>query len=279
VVGRARRGGELPLDLKRSRPGHRVRVISVNVNGIRSAARKGFYPWLAAQKADFVCLQEIKAHEADLEPAILAPEGYHAAFSLAEKKGYSGVGLYARKAPDRIVRGFGSAEFDAEGRYVEMRYGKLSVVSVYFPSGASSPERQEAKFRFLDQFLPHMAKLKRGGREVVLCGDLNIAHKEIDLKNWRANQKNSGFLPEERAWIGGVFESGWVDVFRRINTQPEQYTWWSNRGQAWAKNVGWRIDYHVATPGLGETATRESIYKAERFSDHAPLSIDYDWKP
>ncbi len=255
-----------------------MRVISVNVNGIRSAARKGFYAWMEAQKADFVCMQEIKAHEADLDASIVSPGGYAAAFSLAEKKGYSGVGLYSRRQPDQVLRGFGSAEFDAEGRYVEMRFGKLSVVSVYFPSGASSPERQQAKFRFLGEFLPHLARLRRGGREIMLCGDWNIAHKEIDLKNWKSNQKNSGFLPEERAWIGGVFESGWVDVFRRLNTEAEQYTWWSNRGQAWAKNVGWRIDYHVATPDLAATATRESIYKTERFSDHAPLSIDYDIK-
>jgi len=256
-----------------------MRVISVNVNGIRSAHSKGFHAWLDRQEADFVCMQEVKAHEADLGPHIVEPAGWAAvAFACAEKKGYSGVGLYSRVQPDKVIRGFGSAEFDAEGRYVEMRLGRLSVVSVYFPSGASSPERQQAKFRFLEEFLPHLARLKRAGREVVLCGDLNIAHRQIDLKNWRSNQKNSGFLPEERQWIGGVFDKGWVDVFRRLNDQPEQYTWWSNRGQAWAKNVGWRIDYHVATPGIAETAKTASIYKAERFSDHAPLTIDYDWK-
>jgi exodeoxyribonuclease-3 len=256
-----------------------VKVISVNVNGIRSAARKGFYAWLARQRADFVCMQEIKAHEVDLDPEIVFPKGYSAAFSLAEKKGYSGVGLYCRQAPDSVQRGFGSREFDAEGRYVEAKFGNLSVVSVYFPSGSSSPERQEAKFRFLEQFRPHLKKLLKSGREVVLCGDVNIAHKEIDLRNWKSNQKNSGFLPEERAWISEVFDnSGFVDVFRRLNTGPDQYTWWSNRGDAWNKNVGWRIDYHIATEGLAKTAKKESIYKAERFSDHAPLIIDYDWK-
>ena len=256
-----------------------MRIISVNVNGIRSAARKGFYPWLRAQRADLVCMQEIKAQEADLEPAILAPKGYAASFSLAEKRGYSGVGLYSRKPPDAVVRGFGSHEFDREGRYLEATFGKLSVISVYFPSGSSSPERQLAKFRFLEEFRPHLRALIGAGREVVLCGDWNIAHKEIDLRNWRSNQKNSGFLPEERTWISHVFdEIGFVDVFWRLNAKPDQYTWWSNRGDAWKKNVGWRIDYHVATSGLAKTAKKESIYKTKRFSDHAPLIIDYDWK-
>ena len=256
-----------------------MKVISVNLNGMRSAAKKGFYAWLRAQRADFVCMQEIKAQEADLEPAMLAPKGYAAAFSLAEKKGYSGVGLYSRETPDAVVRGFGSREFDREGRYVEARFGKLSVVSVYLPSGSSSPERQLAKFRFLKEFRPHLQALAGAGREVVLCGDWNIAHHPIDLRNWRANQKNSGFLPEERAWLTGVFdEIGFVDVFRRLNAKPDQYTWLSARGNAWNNNVGWRIDYHVATAGIARSAKRESIYKAKRFSDHAPLVIDYDWK-
>lgn len=255
-----------------------MRIISANLNGIRSAAKKGFYAWLRAQRADVVCMQEIKAQETDLEPAMLSPKGYSAAFSLAEKKGYSGVGLYSRVPPDKVLRGFGSREFDREGRYVEARFGKLSVISVYLPSGSSSPERQQAKFRFLEEFRPHLSALAKARREVVLCGDWNIAHKEIDLRNWRSNQKNSGFLPEERAWISGVFdEIGFVDVFRRINQKPDQYTWWSNRGDAWNKNVGWRIDYHIATAGLANAAKRESIYKAKRFSDHAPLTIDYDW--
>ena len=256
-----------------------MRIINLNVNGIRSAARKGFYEWLLAQRADFVCLQEIKAHEADLDPAIVSPKNFHAAFSLAEKKGYSGVALYSKARPDKVQRGFGSREFDAEGRYVEARFGDLSVVSVYFPSGSSSPERQEAKFRFLDQFRPHLKKLLKSGREVVLCGDVNIAHKEIDLRNWKSNQKNSGFLPEERAWISEVFDKGgFVDVFRRLNPGPDQYTWWSSRGDTWNKNVGWRIDYQIATERLAGVAKKESIYKAGRFSDHAPLIIDYDWK-
>ncbi len=255
-----------------------VRIITLNLNGLRSAVSKGLLDWLAAQKADVVCLQEVKAQLADLAPAILNPQPYSGHFSCAEKKGYSGVGLYTLTQPDNIICGFGSKEFDAEGRYLRADYGRLSVISTYLPSGSSSEERQQAKFRFMREFMPHLAGLKADGREIVLCGDWNIAHKEIDLKNWRGNQKNSGFLPEERAWLGEVFDRlGWVDVFRRLDPRPEQYTWWSNRGQAWAKNVGWRIDYHIATPGIAASAKAAAIYKDRRFSDHAPLTIDYDW--
>ena len=257
-----------------------LRIITLNLNGIRSAASKGVLAWLAAQKADIVCLQEVKAQLSDIAPAILNPHPYSGHFSCAEKKGYSGVGLYCRKAPDKITAGFGSREFDAEGRYLRADFGKLSVISVYQPSGSSSDERQQAKFRFMREFMPHLVKLKASGREILICGDWNIAHKEIDLKNWKANQKNSGFLPEERAWLSQVFdEHDWVDVYRRLHpdTTGEAYTWWSNRGQAWAKNVGWRIDYQIATPGIAARAKKAAVYKAERFSDHAPLIIDYDW--
>jgi len=257
-----------------------LRIIALNLNGIRSAVNKGLLRWLIAQKADVVCLQEIKAQLVDLDLATLDPRPYSGHFSCAEKKGYSGVGIYCRKAPDKTVAGFGSTEFDPEGRYLRADFGKLSVISVYLPSGSSSDERQQAKFRFMREFMPHLAKLKASGREIVICGDWNIAHKEIDLKNWRGNQKNSGFLPEERAWLGKVLdERGWVDVYRRLHpaTTGEAYTWWSNRGQAWAKNVGWRIDYQIATAGIAARATKAAIYKARRFSDHAPLTIDYDF--
>jgi len=257
-----------------------LRIITLNLNGIRSAVSKGLLQWLAAQKADVVCLQEVKAQLADLTAATLDPDPYSGHFSCAEKKGYSGVGLYCRKPPDKIVTGFGSREFDPEGRYLRADYGRLSVISVYLPSGSSSEERQQAKFRFLREFMPHLAKLKASRREIVICGDWNIAHREIDLKNWRSNQKNSGFLPEERAWLSKVFDGqGWVDVYRRLHpdTTGEAYTWWSNRGQAWAKNVGWRIDYQIATGGLAKRAKKAAVYKKQRFSDHAPLIIDYDW--
>lgn len=253
-----------------------LKIVSANLNGIRSAARKGFFEWMASEQADFVCVQELKAQAPDMSPELLTPAGYHGVFHYAEKKGYSGVGLYSRSQPDAVRYGFGDPEFDAEGRYVECAFGDLVVISVYCPSGSSSPERQAAKFRFMECFLPHLATLAACGKDVVLCGDWNIAHQQIDLCNWRGNLKNSGFLPEERAWLSRLFdEVGLVDVFRRVDTRPDQYTWWSNRGQAWAKNVGWRIDYHLATSALAQRARAASIYKEQRFSDHAPLTIEY----
>jgi exodeoxyribonuclease-3 len=253
-------------------------VVTLNANGLRSAVSKGLLRWLARRKPDVLCLQEVKAQQVDLPERLLNPEGLHAHFHFAQARGYSGAALLSRKRPRRVQIGFGVDEFDREGRYVEAEFSTVTVISVYFPSGSSSPERQQAKFRFLDAFFPHMKKLRDSGREVLLCGDVNIAHREIDLKNWRSNRGNSGFLPEERAWIGRAFdELGWVDVYRRLHpdTTGESYTWWSNRGQAWAKNVGWRIDYQIATPGLAAKAKRVEIYKARRFSDHAPLIIDY----
>lgn len=255
-----------------------MRIITLNVNGIRSAARKGFFDWLAQQRAHVVCLQEVKAQADDLPDEIRQPKGFHGFFHLAGKKGYSGVALYSRPAPDRVVEGIGIADIDAEGRYLRADFGNLSVVSLYMPSGSSSPQRQVAKFNFMERFLPLLRDLHGSGREWIVCGDWNIAHREIDLRNWRANQKNSGFLPEERAWLGQVFEQlGLVDVFRRLDPKPEQYTWWSNRGQAWAKNVGWRIDYQLASAQFVGTAREAAVYKAQRFSDHAPLQIDYDY--
>lgn len=258
-----------------------LRIISLNLNGIRSAWSKNVEQWAASQNADIFCLQELKAQLPDLTPDMMAPNGLHAFYHCAEKKGYSGVGIWSKQAPDRVVEGFDGGEFDAEGRYLRADFGNLSVISLYLPSGSSSPERQEAKFRFLDVFFPHMRALRAEGREIVLCGDWNIAHQAIDLKNWKSNQKNSGFLPEERAWLSSVFDDqGWVDVYRRLYPEAGEiaYTWWSNRGQAWAKNVGWRIDYQIATPGIAASARNAEVYKAERFSDHAPLIIDYDRK-
>jgi exodeoxyribonuclease-3 len=253
-----------------------MRIITINLNGIRSAASKGFYEWLALQDADIVCLQELKAQSADMTGQMLAPQGYHGSFHYAEKRGYSGVGIYSREQPQQVIAGLGIAEFDAEGRYICADFNDFSVVSVYLPSGSSGEERQTVKFKFMAAFLPHLRELRESGREVLICGDWNIAHKEIDLKNWRGNKKNSGFLPEERAWLTELFdEAGFVDVFRRVHSELEAYTWWSNRGQAWAKDVGWRIDYQIGTPGISARAEAASIYKAQRFSDHAPLIIEY----
>ncbi|MCL4792157.1 MAG: exodeoxyribonuclease III [Gammaproteobacteria bacterium] len=253
-----------------------MRIVTLNVNGIRSAARKGLFDWLPQQAADVVCLQEVRAQPEQIADELYHPAGFHCYYESAQRKGYSGVALYSKRKPDELLRGFGSDEFDAEGRYLEARFGSLSVISVYLPSGSSSPERQQAKFRFLDEFAVHLDRLRRDGRNYLLCGDWNIAHREIDLRNWRANQKNSGFLPEERAWLDELFgPGGFVDCFRQVNAEPDQYTWWSNRGQAWAKNVGWRIDYQIGSPGLRDAARSAAIYKDERFSDHAPLSMDY----
>ena len=261
------------------------KLTSLNLNGIRSAATKGVETWLEAHAPDCICVQEIKAQQGDLAGRFEVLAGMQGHFHLAEKKGYSGVGVYTRHAPSDVVTGFGMAEFDAEGRFVELRFDtparKFSVISCYFPSGSSGPERQEAKFRFLDGFFPVLQRLK-AEREFILCGDVNIAHQQIDLKNWKSNQKNSGFLPEERAWMTRVLtEGGLVDEYRRL--QPEAtdtaYTWWSNRGQAYAKNVGWRLDYHLATPAVAEAARGTSIYKDMKFSDHAPITIDYDLTP
>lgn len=255
-----------------------MKIISANLNGIRSAAKKQFFAWMLKQEADYICVQELKAQEADMTAEFLQPLGYHGYFHYAEKKGYSGTGVYSRTPALQHQLGFGNSEFDAEGRYVQCDFADLTVVSVYCPSGSASDERQQAKFRFMDAFFPHLAKLIQSGREVVICGDWNVAHKEIDLKNWKSNQKNSGFLPEERAWMSRILdELGWCDVYRSLHpdTTGDAYTWWSNRGQAWANNVGWRIDYQIASAGLNAKVKTAYVYKDERFSDHSPLVIEY----
>ena len=260
-----------------------MRFITANLNGIRSAATKGFFDWLPQQQADAVGVQEVKAQHEHVDQVFCSPGGLKGHFHYAQKKGYSGVGLYTRDEPSDIITGIGVQEFDDEGRYIEKRFDKpgrkLSLISCYFPSGSSGEDRQQAKFRFLAAIYPHLMALK-AQREFILVGDINIAHKEADLKNWKGNLKNSGFLPEERAWVTQLIDpaqGGLVDVYRQLqpDTTDACYTWWSNRGQAYAKNVGWRLDYHFATPKLAALAQRESIYKDQKFSDHAPLTIDY----
>jgi exodeoxyribonuclease-3 len=254
-----------------------MRIITLNANGIRSAARRGFFDWLQAQDADVVCVQETKAQRDQLSDPVFCPEGYHCYYFDAVKKGYSGVAVFSRAKPDAIVTGYGSREFDTEGRYIEAQFKNLSVVSVYLPSGSSSEERQQAKFRCLGEFMPYLRSLQRRRRDYVLCGDWNIAHKPIDLRNWKSNQKNSGFLPEERAWLDELFgDARYVDAFREVTADPDHYTWWSNRGQSWDKNVGWRIDYQVLSPRLRGSVLDAGIYKQQRFSDHAPLTVTYD---
>ena len=258
------------------------RLVTLNLNGIRSAASKGFFEWAQALGADCMGVQEVRAQHAQVAGKYDRIDKLAGHFHYAQRAGYAGVGLYTKHEPTDVRTGFGDEEFDAEGRFLEARYDtaqrRLSLISCYFPSGSSGELRQAAKFRFLDRLYPHLISLK-AQREFILVGDVNIAHQQIDLRNWRSNQKNSGFLPEERAWMTHALdEIGLVDVFRKLNPHPDQYTWWSNRGQAWKNNVGWRLDYHLATPGVAALARREQIYLQQRFSDHAPLIIDYDMR-
>jgi exodeoxyribonuclease-3 len=254
----------------------RLRIVSFNANGLRAAGRNGFFGWFARHKADVLCVQELKARPEQLEEAIYSPRGFHRFLFSAEKPGYSGVALYSRREPNDVVYGYGDAEFDAEGRYVEAQFDDIDIASVYFPSGSSSEARQEAKFRFLASFETLLRAKLTAGKPFVFCGDVNIAHKNIDIRNWRSNQKNSGFTPEERAWMDKLIdEIGFVDAFRVVNQKPDQYTWWSQRGSARANNVGWRIDYHLLSPGFGGSVKRAAIYTGKYFSDHAPLTIDY----
>jgi exodeoxyribonuclease-3 len=254
-----------------------AKIITVNTNGIRAAARKGFFEWLALQGADVVCIQETKAQVHQLDDPVFQPEGYHCYYNDAQKKGYSGTALYSRVKPRKVIDSLGWDPADSEGRYLQADYDGLSVISLYLPSGSSSDEAQARKYRFMDSFMAHLRALRRKRREFIICADWNICHKEIDLKNWRSNQKNSGFLPDERAWLDKLYnEVGYVDSFRLVNQAPEQYTWWSNRGQAWAKNVGWRLDYQVITPKLVGKVLAADIYLDERFSDHAPQIMEYD---
>lgn len=256
-----------------------MRIITFNANGLRAAERKGFFNWLQQQNADVVCIQETKAQEIQLKDSAFFPEGYHCYYHDAEKKGYSGVAIYSATRPNQVIKGIGWPDFDAEGRFIEAQINNLSIISLYLPSGTSGAERQAVKYQLLDRFLPYLEELAQNGRDYIICGDWNIAHKNIDLKNWRGNQKNSGFLPEERAWLDQLFGSEkWLDGFRLVNQEPEQYTWWSHRGQAWSKNVGWRIDYQVISSSLKDCPNSASIYKDERFSDHAPLIMDYDYE-
>lgn len=256
-----------------------LRVITANLNGIRSAAKKGFFEWMLEQQPDVVCVQESKAQFEQLDATVFQPQHYFSYFVNAQKPGYSGVGIYCRKQPNNIIRSYGCNFADSEGRYVQTDFDKLSVISLYMPSGTSGEQRQGVKYQFMETFYQHLEKLQSAQRDVIICGDWNIAHKIIDIKNWRGNQKNSGFLPEERAWMDKVFDQlGWVDAFRVINQEADQYTWWSNRGRAREKNVGWRIDYQVITPSLKDKVLAQKIYTEKRFSDHAPLIMDYDYQ-
>ena len=254
-----------------------MQIITLNVNGVRAAARKGFFQWLSQQAADVVCIQELKAQLPDLSDEMRAPEGYYGYFHCAEKKGYSGVGIYCRKLPDNLVEGIGIDEIDQEGRFLQADFGNLSVISLYLPSGSSGDHRQASKFFFLDRFYPFLQELIASGRDIIVCGDWNIAHKEIDLKNWRANQKNSGFLPEEREALRAILRDGWTDSFRhRYPTQAERYSWWSQRVGIRERNVGWRIDLAFVSEGVLPFLRDAKIHTDVMGSDHCPISLELD---
>ena len=254
-----------------------MRIITFNCNGIRAAARKGFFNWLATVDVDIVCLQETKAQVDQLTDPIFHPENFHCYYFDAERKGYAGTALYCRAKPLKITKGLGFEIADSEGRYLQADFNGLSVASLYLPSGSAGEERQARKLAFMGQYMQHMEMLRKDDREYIICGDWNICHKEIDLKNWKANKKNSGFLPEERQWLDELYyELGFIDAFRMVNQEADQYSWWSNRGQARAKNVGWRLDYHVISSGLRNKVMSAEIYTAQNFSDHAPVILDYN---
>ena len=257
------------------------RLVTLNLNGIRSAANKGFLAWAEKAGADCMCVQEIKAQATDVAGRFERIGTLRGHFHYAQKRGYSGVGVYARKKPSEVIVGLRNREFDTEGRYVEARFDiarrPFSVISCYFPSGSAGEHRQLAKYRFLDVIYPHLLRLKKE-REFILVGDINIAHQEIDLKNWKSNQKNSGFLPEERAWLTKLFDR--AGPGRRVSLLERQtgaIHLVEQPRQARANNVGWRLDYHLATPGVAAKARREAIYLDQRFSDHAPVTVDYDF--
>ena len=260
-----------------------MKVISLNANGIRSAVKKGFFDWVKQEAPEILCIQETKAHENQLGDEAYYLEGYERYFSNAQKPGYSGVGMYIKNKilkTSRVIYQLGFDLSDQEGRYIQVDIDdqNLSIVSLYLPSGASGEHRQTEKFNFMKRYEKILASQINSGRSYIICGDWNIVHKEIDIKNFKSNQKNSGCLPEERAWLDQLLSEKnncWVDAFRVLNSDKDQYTWWSNRGQAWAKNVGWRIDYQIVTPDLKNKIQAVGIYKNQKFSDHAPLWVEY----
>lgn len=255
-----------------------MRIITCNTNGIRSAAQKGFFEWLATTDADVVCIQETKAQESQLVDEIFHPQGYHCFYHDAVKKGYSGTAVYSRKKPLSVKAKLDIELNDTEGRWLQVEFENTIVISLYMPSGSSGDERQQKKFEFMDDLMPTLKQLSAHKKAVVICADWNICHKKIDLKNWKANQKNSGFLPEERQWMDDLLNKhGFTDSFRELHPDEPIYTWWSNRGRAYANDVGWRLDYHLVNQHLAGKAVSASVYKGEKFSDHAPLIIDYDY--
>lgn len=252
-----------------------MKIITINVNGIRSAYNKGLFDWLKKENPDFICLQEIKVALADIPQELINWNGYYSEFYPALKKGYSGVAIYAKEKPINTVFGIGHQELDSEGRYLEFEYDNFSVVSLYLPSGSSGVDKQLKKFQFMDAYKPILLKNSTANKDFIICGDWNIAHQAIDLKNWKGNLKNSGFLPEERQWVTDILGYGLVDIWRALYPNDPGYTWWSNRGQAYIKDVGWRIDYQITTPNIAKQSVNAKVFKDIKFSDHAPLIVEY----
>lgn len=252
-----------------------MKVVTANVNGIRSAKDKGFFDWIISINPDVICLQEIKADLSVIPEELKNFADYYCTYYPAQKKGYSGVAILAKQKPDNIIWGLNNSEIDDEGRYLEFQFGKISIISLYLPSGSSGEDKQQKKFRFMDYYMPILEQ-QHQDRDYIICGDWNIAHQEIDLKNWKGNLKNSGFLPEERAWLTKLLANDYHDVWRTKFPEDPGYTWWSNRGQAYIKNVGWRIDYQIVSQNIMPLVIDAYIYKDQKFSDHAPLIVDYD---
>lgn len=251
-----------------------LRIISYNVNGIRAAVRKGFIKWLETDPADIICIQELKAHECDIDKDAIEAAGYRPHLYCADKKGYSGVGILTRLNPDKMVFGHDNEQSDLEGRVLRADYGDLTVISVYFPSGTTGEQRQSYKYQWLDEFLDYLNELKKTRSKLIICGDYNIAHKEIDLFNPKGNQKTSGFLPEERAWFDRFLSHGFVDTLRQVTQEPHKYSWWSvMRPSTRLNNRGWRIDYITVTENLKEMILDADVFPEVKHSDHCPVYL------
>lgn len=251
-----------------------MRIISYNVNGIRAAIKKGFIDWLKTDPADIICLQETKATENDVDLEPIRALGYHDYWFSANKKGYSGVAVFTKIKPDKVIKGNGHTESDDEGRVLQLQFDDLLLINAYFPSGTSGDERQEFKMKWLAELMTYLNKLKKNQKKIILCGDYNIAHKEIDIHDPKGNKKSTGFLPEERAWMDDFFSAGWVDTFRKIHAEPHRYSWWSQRfPSVRLNNKGWRIDYINATESLEKNIVDAEIYPDIKHSDHCPVYL------
>jgi exodeoxyribonuclease-3 len=252
----------------------KIRILSWNVNGIIAAYKKGFLDWINKEKPDIICIQETKAQQEQLPDELINIEGYHSYFSSALRKGYSGVAIYTKPEPKSIKKGFGIEKFDSEGRILIAEYPEFILFNIYYPNGKASPERLHYKMEFYDAFLKYVDKLKKKGKNIIICGDVNTAHKEIDIARPKENEKISGFLPEEREWIDKFLSHGYLDTFRMFNQEPDNYTWWDQLTRARDRNVGWRIDYFYISENLKKKIKNAFIMMDVMGSDHCPIGIE-----